>query len=60
MSFFNAEQQIKGNESAIKKKVIDLLPQLKGFEFVTTLVLEFKKTQSDVKHYIAPLSLTQK
>ena len=46
---FNPELQIKDTESAIKSKVIGLLTQLKGFKFVTTLVLVFKKIESDDK-----------
>ena len=43
LNSFNPELQVKGNESAIKTKLIELLTQLKGFKFVTTLVLVFKK-----------------
>ena len=46
---FNFELQIKDTESAIKNKLIDLLTQLKGFNFVTTLVLVFKNIESDDK-----------
>ena len=42
--FINHELQLKDTESAIKNKLINLLPKLRGFKFVTTLVLEFKKT----------------
>ena len=35
---FNPELQLKDTESAIKSKLIDLMTQLKGFKFVTTLV----------------------
>ena len=41
--FYNPEPQIKDTESEIKNKLIDLLTEIKGFKFVTTLVLEFKK-----------------
>ena len=44
---FNPEQ-LKVNESAIKNK-LDLLTELEGFKSVTTLVLEFKKIESDGK-----------
>ena len=40
---FNPEMQRKESKSVIKKKLIDLLIKIKGFKFVTTLVLEFKK-----------------
>ena len=46
---FNPELQLKYTESAIKNKLIDILIELKGSKFVTTLVLEFKKIQSDDK-----------
>ena len=36
-------------EYAIKNELIDLLTELKGFNFVTTLVLEFKKIENDDK-----------
>ena len=41
--FSNPEPQIKDTEPEIKNKLIDLLTEIKGFKFVTTLVLEFKK-----------------
>ena len=37
------------NQSAIKDKLADLLTELKGVKFMTTLVLKFKKIQSDDK-----------
>ena len=43
------KQQLKDTESAIKRKLIDLLTQWKGFRFVTTLVSVFKKIQIDDK-----------
>ena len=49
LNSFNPELQLKNTESAIKNKLIDLLTELKGFKFVTTLLLEFKKIQSDDK-----------
>ena len=33
----------------MKSKLTDLLTQLKGFRFVTTLVLVFKKIENEVK-----------
>ena len=45
----NIELQLKNTESAIKSKLIELLNQLKGFKFVTTLILVFKKTESTQK-----------
>ena len=47
--FFSLELQLKDTEYAIKNKLIDLLTELKSFKFVTTLVLEFKKLESDHK-----------
>ena len=45
----NPELQLKDTESAIKSKLVDLLTQSKGFKFVTTLVLELRKIESDDK-----------
>ena len=49
LNYFNPELQLKDTESEIKSKVIELLTQLKGFKFVTTLVLVFKKIESEDK-----------
>ena len=49
LNSFNPELQLKGTETAIKNKLIDLLTELKGFKFVTTLALEFKKIENDGK-----------
>ena len=49
MNFFNPEQQLKDTESAIKSNLIELLSELRGFKFVTTLVLVFKKIESKDK-----------
>ena len=46
---FNPELQLKDTESTIKSKLIDVLTQLKGFKFVATLVLVFKKIESEDK-----------
>ena len=43
LNSFNPELQLKDN------KLIDLLNELKGFKFMTTLVLVFKKKESDDK-----------
>ena len=40
---FNPKLQLKDTKSTIKNQLIELLTQLKGFNFVTTLVLVFKK-----------------
>ena len=50
LNSFNPELQLKDTESAIKSKLIVLFAQLRGFKFVTTLVLVFKKIES--KHKI--------
>ena len=42
---FNPELQIKDTESAIKSKLKELLSQLRGFKFLTTFVLLFKKIE---------------
>ena len=47
LSSFNPELQLKDTESAIKSKLTELLFKLRGFKFVTTVFLEFKKTESE-------------
>ena len=37
LNSYNPELQLKGIESAIKSKLIELLTQLKGFKFVTAV-----------------------
>ena len=49
MDSFNPELQRKDTESAIKCEIAELLTQLRGFKFVTTLVLVFKKVESKDK-----------
>ena len=49
LNAFNSELQLKNNESAINSKLIDLLTQLKGFNFATTLGKVFKKTENGDK-----------
>ena len=49
LNSFNPELQLKDTESEIKSKLIDLLTQLKGFKFVLTLTLVFKKIESEDK-----------
>ena len=49
---FNTELQLKDIESEIKSKLIDLLTQLKGFKFVTTLFLVFKKIRQSMTLFI--------
>ena len=51
LNSFNPEVQLKDTESAIKSKLIKLLALLKGFKFVTTLVLVFKKIEENKIKY---------
>ena len=51
LNSFHPELQLKDTKFAIKSKLIELLTQLKGFKFVTTLVLVFKKIESDDKKW---------
>ena len=49
LNSFELELQLKDTESAIKNKGKKLLSELRGFKFVTTLVLVFKKIESKDK-----------
>ena len=49
LNYFNPEIQFKDIESVVKSKIRQLLPQLKSFKFVTTLVLVFKKIEREDK-----------
>ena len=49
---FNPELQLKDTESAIKNKFKKLLSELRGFKFMATLVLVFKKIQSEDEIFI--------
>ena len=49
LNYFNPGLQLKDTEPAIRNKLIDLLSELRGFKFVTTLVLEFKKKEMMTK-----------
>ena len=49
LNSFNPELQLKDTEYVIEIKLIELLTRLKGFEFVTILVLVFKKIESEDK-----------
>ena len=60
MNSFHPELQIKDTKSAIKKKLKDLLSELKGFKFVTILVFEFKKKKVMMKQNIALFIQPQK
>ena len=47
LNSLHPELQLKGTESAIKKKLIDLMSELREFNFMTALVLTFKKIEND-------------
>ena len=49
LNSFDPELQLKDTEFAIKSKLIELPTQLKGFKFLITLVLVFKKIKSEDK-----------
>ena len=49
LNSFNPKLQLKDTESAIKSNLIELLTQLNGFKFVTTLVLVFEKIENEDK-----------
>ena len=49
LNYFNLELHLKDTKSAIKSKLIELFTQLKGFKLVATLVLVFKKIESELK-----------
>ena len=49
LNYLKLELQLKYTESVIKSKLIELLTHLKGFKFMTTLVLVFEKIESGDK-----------
>ena len=49
LNSFNPELQLKDTESAIKSKPKKLLSELRGFKFVTTLVLVIEKIERKYK-----------
>ena len=49
LNCFDPKLQLEDTKSEINSKLINLLTQLKGFKFVTTLLLAFKKIESDDK-----------
>ena len=55
---FNPGLQLKDTESAIKNKLIDLMTELKGFKFLTILVLELKQKMM-IRQNITPFTRTQ-
>ena len=44
---FNPELELKDTKSTVKNNLLDLLFEFRGFKFVKTLVLEFKKIGSN-------------
>ena len=54
LNYFNLEMQLKDTKSVIKNKQKRLFTRLRGFKFVATLALVFKKIESDdqTKHNI--------
>ena len=53
LNSFNTELQLKNTEFEIRNKLIKLLNELRGLEFVAILVVELKKTESvdDARRY---------
>ena len=49
LNSFKPVLKLKDSESVIKSKLIELLTQSKGFEFVTTLILVFKIQKVKIK-----------
>ena len=47
LNCFNLELRLKNTEFAIRNKLKDLLTKLRGFKFVTTLIIDFRKIESD-------------
>ena len=60
LNSFNPELHLKDTESASKSNLIELLTQLKGFKFVTTLVLVLKTIESEDKMKYDNFHLSQK
>ena len=49
LNFFNPKIKLRDTESSIKNKLKKLLTELRGFKFVTKLVIVFKKIESKDK-----------
>ena len=60
LNYFNLELQLRDTESAIRNKLKDLVKEFKGFKFVKTLVLEFKKIEVDDETKYGIFSLSSK
>ena len=52
LNYFNPGLQLKDAESAIKSKLIELLSELRGFRFMPSLVLLFKKLEREGKNKV--------
>ena len=52
--------QLKETESSVRSKLINLPPELRGFKFVTTLIIELKKQKVMMQQNISPFILTRK
>ena len=57
MNSFNSELQLKDTEFAIRHELVNLL---KGFKFMTTLDLEFKKQKKMITQNLTAFIQTQK
>ena len=53
LNSFNHDLQIKDSDSAVRRRSMVFLTQLKCFKFVITIVLVFQKIESEykTKHY---------
>ena len=56
MNSLNSELQLKDNEFAIKKKLIDLLSELRGLKLLTTLVLWIDEEKKNTTFYSSSIS----
>ena len=59
LNSFNPELQLRGAVSTVRNKLKDFLTELKGFNFVIVLFLEFTKREIDDKtkfstYYLSP------
>ena len=60
MNSFNSELHFQDTQSAIRKKLEDLLTEFKGLKFVMTSVLEFRKIERDDETKYSSLYLSSK
>ena len=52
LNSFDTKLQLNDNKSANKNKLKKILTKLRGFKFVTTLVLVLKKIKQNMTHFI--------